>query len=197
MVKQKLSRQLFWAGIVAFQACAPPESAPPLDAGLDTQACQGTECPQKVDCDWFFQSSCYRTGLSEAAACVPPQTAQGTLSSDGKVCVYDDGFVVTFAQPPPLFASIRSPIDFSMSSNGQPCLRFEEMDGVTKLTTRSGTSILEFTSSGRALTCPDMHSYTANCSLGRPIWTATAGSDSATLKLGMGNYELMLYQCTR
>jgi hypothetical protein len=51
------------------------------------------------DCVLVTGSNCWKTVIAAAEGCLPPSSAQGKLSADGKTCTYASGSVVTFASP--------------------------------------------------------------------------------------------------
>jgi hypothetical protein len=122
-----------------------------------------------LDCAWATGDNCWKQTIAAATGCLPPRAASavaptapelGVLSADGTVCSYATGQSVTFAIP--LFiGGNENPGDFTVTTQGAPCLAQEqETDGIA-VTTSVGTVNLAEDLKQTTLTaiCPDGTRY--------------------------------------
>lgn len=109
-----------------------------------------------LTCDWFDDdTNCWATTRAEAGAtCNPPQASVGTLDATNTTCTFDDGTVITFAQPLVLTGDGPEDWDFRIDGPGGSCTFVSNDDGI--LLEVDGTTVEE-TLDGLDvyMTCPD------------------------------------------
>lgn len=114
-----------------------------------------------LDCAWLAGDNCWKTTVAAAGSCLPPSSAVGTLSADGKTCSFTTGQTVTFDSPLTLPLGTQGvTFNFSVTANGSPCLTFKNPDATSfHLTTSAGTVSAGASGlSTETVTCPDgMH----------------------------------------
>jgi hypothetical protein len=85
------------------------------------------------------------------------------MSADGKTCTYDSGQIVTFDSPLTLPLPSKPLFNFTLTSGGTQCLRFNQSDSATlRVTTSVGTFVWASAEGGGTATCPDGTSYSAS-----------------------------------
>jgi hypothetical protein len=117
--------------------------------------------------------------IDDAASCLPPATESGVMSADNKTCTYASGAVVTF-NPALVFPITNAMVwNFTIASNGQDCLHYEDTALGFKLTV-AGQTVTESSSGGLGLTvsCPDGKSYSNSNSLSLFDCNADSGASA-------------------
>ena len=110
-----------------------------------------------LTCEYLASDeNCFKTTAMNAVGCLPPEGAVGTLSSDFATCTYTTGQVVTFTPPLVLPMDFDTPWNFTVETDGQPCLEFHEIgeDGFD-LTVLGETVSERLNGRGLELSCPD------------------------------------------
>jgi len=121
-----------------------------------------------LDCAWLGDNAnCYKTTLAAANVCLPASNTTGTLSADLKSCTYPDGTTIVFDSALVLPRPPNTPWNFTVTKQGQPCLRFdEERQKRFSLTTPGGAFDELITSTGGlTFICPDGKSYSQDNAL--------------------------------
>lgn len=116
-----------------------------------------------LDCAWLAGNNCWKSTLSQAESCLPPKSETGTLSADMKTCTYVSGAVVTFDSALVLPAPDDLIWSFTVTSGGQPCLRYQDTSGSAFSLTINGQTFTE-SAEGLALavTCPDHTTFSSS-----------------------------------
>jgi hypothetical protein len=148
-----------------------------------------------LDCAWLAGDNCYKQAVAASASCLPAMGDKGVLSQDATTCTYPSGQVVTFDEPLVLPAPLETKWKFTITSQGQMCLRWVEgsQQGQFTLTTGAGTFTENTTGFGLELTCPDGHSVSNSnalelfgCEGGLPAFPGTEWTSSDTsVSLGL------------
>ena len=117
-----------------------------------------------LDCAWLASDNCWKMTASSAASCLPDSNTSGTFSADKKSCTYVGGAVVTFATPLTLPLPDNPTWDFTVSNDGQACLRYVENASRAITLTVNGKSFSEapMGSMGLSVTCPDGKRYSTD-----------------------------------
>lgn len=122
-----------------------------------------------LDCAWLAGENCWKTTASAAGSCLPPSSEKGQLSADNKTCVYASGAVVTFDSPVTLPVGDKPTFRFTVTSGGEPCLRYQKNDaGGFELTVQGKTvseRVLPGATAGLELSCPDGSAYSNTAAL--------------------------------
>lgn len=131
-----------------------------------TAACSSSDGGSAVplDCAWLQGENCWKTTVSAAKSCLPPQSEKGVLSADNATCTYASGAVVTFDAPLVLPLGNSPEFNFTLSVGGTPCLRHHETPGGGgfDLTVDGKTvteSVLPGATPGLEIRCPDGTTY--------------------------------------
>jgi hypothetical protein len=113
-----------------------------------------------LDCGWLAGDNCYKQTVAASTNCLPAMGERGMLSQDNKTCTYASGQVVTFDMPLTLPLPMDPVWKFTVTSQGQTCLRVDGSPSSTFIVTSSAGTFTE-TTSGLALsmTCPDGKSF--------------------------------------
>jgi hypothetical protein len=114
-----------------------------------------------LTCAYLAGDSCWKTTAAKATSCLPAAGTTGVLSADNASCTYATGQVVTFT--PALTLPLpqgSSDWNFTVTTNGAPCLRYTESASGFELTA-GGALVSEATGGGGGLelTCPDGTTY--------------------------------------
>ena len=114
------------------------------------------ESVDSLDCAWLEGNNCWKTTLAGATACLPAEADTGVLAADGSTCTYASGHMVTFDEPLILPLPDEYNFRFTLTANGQQCLRLVETERSMTVTV-GGDQTFEQTSNGLSLTftCPD------------------------------------------
>jgi hypothetical protein len=112
-----------------------------------------------LDCAWLAGNNCWKSTLSQAESCLPPKSESGTLSADGKSCTFASGAVVTFDSALALPVPDDPVWSFTVTSAGQPCLRFQDTPGGFTLTVNGQTFTEAAAGLGLQVTCPDQTAF--------------------------------------
>jgi hypothetical protein len=114
-----------------------------------------------LDCNWLGKDdNCYKTTVTAASACFPAMGEFGMLSQDNLTCAYPSGVTITFDQALVLPVPDQAIWNFTVTRQGQTCLRHEEPnDSSFRLTTSAGTFGESVTGSGVTMSCPDGTSF--------------------------------------
>ena len=110
-----------------------------------------------LDCAFLASDNCWKTTVAAADSCLPPSSAIGTLSADGKTCVFTTGQTVAFDSPLTLPLPTQGvTFNFTVTSNGQPCATFKQPDMQNfQVTTSAGTVRAGASASAtETITCP-------------------------------------------
>lgn len=173
----------------------------------------GGAASASLDCAWLAGDNCWKSSLAEAAACLPPKTETGTLSADMKTCTYASGPVVTFDAALTLPLPADPTWSFTVTSSGQPCLRYQDAANAGFTVSVNGRAFTE-TSSGLGLrvTCPDGKAYAnsnafdlLNCptdggflgDLPGNSWSDSTTSVSFTLINGANGMSASAFSCSK
>jgi hypothetical protein len=162
-----------------------------------------------LDCAWLAGDNCYKQTVAVTASCLPASADQGVLSQDGTTCTYPSGHVVTFDSP----LVIPPPMDpiwkFTVTYQGQTCLR---VDGSPQsrfsVTTSAGTFTENVSGLGVDVTCPDGHGVSnsnaldlLSCDGGLAIFPGTEwGSSNTSVSfglLGTGGSPTHVFDCAK
>ncbi len=130
-----------------------------------------------LDCAWLGGNNCYRAAAT--ASCLPPATAMGMLSRDGKTCTYASGAVITFDDPVtfPIPLSPLRLFKFTVTTGGQLCLRYEDVSSSpirARMSTALGAISID-ESSGITVSCPDGKRYSTSGFLSCPDTSGAPG----------------------
>jgi hypothetical protein len=124
--------------------------------------CGGDGGPSATfDCAWLAGENCWKTTASMAPSCLPPETEQGVLSADNRMCAYPGGETVTF-NPALQLPLPDAPLwNFTVTgADGQTCLHFEKLSSGSFTLVVQGQTYEEGASSSELrATCPDGSSY--------------------------------------
>lgn len=126
-------------------------------SGLVATGCGSDPPPETLTCEWLAgPDNCLVPLATAAAACVPPNAEEGTLSADYSTCTYPSGSTITFS--PPLMIPVPEFPEWNFvvpDANGSTCVQYQDSQTATTLTV--GTQTVRFGSSGFgiSLTCPD------------------------------------------
>jgi hypothetical protein len=115
-----------------------------------------------LDCAWLASENCWKTLVASAASCVPPPDEKGTLNGDGTACTYQSGAAVDFRIPIalPVPTTTSPPWNFTQSSNGDECVRFDSTSESEFTLSVQGKTYREKSSGfGLQVTCPDGTQY--------------------------------------
>jgi hypothetical protein len=132
--------------------------------------------------------NCYKKTVAASASCLPAKGDRGDLSQDNKTCTYASGQVVTFDMPLTLPLP-QDPIwQFTVTSQGQTCLRVDGSPSSTFVVTSSEGTFTETTSGvGLSITCSNGQSVSnsnalelLSCEGGLSAFPGTAWSGSDT-----------------
>jgi hypothetical protein len=126
----------------------------------------GSDAPAaSLDCAWLAGNNCWRSTLSQAASCLPPQGETGTFSADMTTCTYASGAVVTFDTALALPLPDDPVWGFTVTSGGQQCLRFHDAaDGFT-LTVDDQTVVEAAEGLTLVVSCPDHTTFASSNAL--------------------------------
>jgi hypothetical protein len=120
----------------------------------------GGSAAASLDCAWLAGNNCWKTTVSQADSCLPPSAEQGTLSADMRSCTYASGTVVAFDSPLVLPVADDLLWSFTLTSAGQPCLRYQDTsDASFKLTVQGMTFTEGAVGFGLNVTCPNGMSF--------------------------------------
>jgi len=164
-----------------------------------------------IDCAWLSSDNCWKTTAAAAESCLPASGATGKLAADRKTCTYSTGQVVTFDSPLTLPLPDQPNFNFTITSGGATCFRFQQssqQDFV--LTTHAGSATVTAAGGGETIRCPDGTSYAASitqalsdlsCDAG-PLgglpgtsWSSSTGSVTFTL-LGTAGGGASVLSCS-
>jgi hypothetical protein len=139
-----------------------------LGLGLLLIGCGGGGGSDKtLDCAYLAGDNCWKMTATEATSCLPPAGAMGTLAADNASCTYTTGQTVTFT--PALVLPLDSGFktwNFTVTTNGQDCLHYEETSAGFDLTVSADTVSESIAgASGIDLTCPDGTTYASSNAL--------------------------------
>ncbi len=147
------------------------------------------------DCALVNGSNCGKTTVAAAASCLPPSTAKGTLSADGKTCTYASGTVIDFT-PPVVIGPGANVTGFTLTTGGSQCLQYHSSTGGAVFTTSAGTVSLAVTPDRQTLTltCPNGTAYSG------PVAALSAcanmlpgiGIGTGSISTGDGGYSVGL-----
>lgn len=85
------------------------------------------------------------------------------MSSDGRTCTFSGGQTVTFDDPLVTPVPSDKQWKFTVNSNGQQCLRYEDTNTQSlKLTTGAGTVTESGSGFGLSVSCPDRSTYSTS-----------------------------------
>lgn len=133
-----------------------------LILGLLAIGCGGGGSSDKsLDCAYLASDNCWKTTATDGTSCLPAAGAMGTLSADNASCTYATGQTIMFtpALVLPLATGFKD-WNFTVTTDGQDCLHYEENSGGFALTASADTVTETLTgTSGIDLTCPDGTSY--------------------------------------
>ena len=115
--------------------------------------------PASLDCAWLAGNNCWKSTLSQAESCLPPKGETGTLSADMKSCTFASGAVVTFDSALVLPVPDDPVWSFTVTSGGQPCLRFQDTANGFTLTVNDQTVTEAAAGLGIQVTCPDQTTF--------------------------------------
>lgn len=142
-----------------------------------------------LDCAWLAGDNCWKATANAAKACLPASTSSGTLSADNATCTYPTGQVVSFTPALTLPLPNSFNWNFTVTANGQTCMRFQET-AAGGLTLTVGSQTFTQTTVGTLgirFTCPDGTSYSnpnafdlLNCPAGFEGMPGTGYSDTST-----------------
>jgi hypothetical protein len=110
-----------------------------------------------LDCAWLASDNCWKMAVAAASSCLPPSSAIGTLSADGKTCTFTSGQIVAFDSPLTLPVSTQNmQFNFSVTANGSPCLTFKQPDaqGFQVKTSAGTVTASASATSTETVTCP-------------------------------------------
>jgi len=118
----------------------------------------GSGSDMKLDCAYLGSDNCWKTTATAATSCLPADGTTGVLSGDNTSCTYASGQLVTFAAA--LVLPLPSQFEdwnFTVTTNGQPCLHYEESSSGFEMTVGGQDTVAEmlFGAGGLELTCPD------------------------------------------
>ncbi len=118
-----------------------------------------------IDCAWLASDNCWKTTAAGADSCLPASGAMGKLSADLTTCTYTTGQVITFDSPLTLPLPNQPNFNFTITSGGATCFRFQQssQQGFS-LTTHVGTASVAASGAGETIHCPDGSSYSASVS---------------------------------
>lgn len=117
----------------------------------------------ELDCAWLAGNNCWKTTAAAAASCIPGNTETGTLSSDGRTCTFSGGKTVSFDDPLVIPVPSDKQWKFTVNSNGQQCLRYEDTSTQSlKMTTEAGTVTESGSGFGLSVSCPDRATYSTS-----------------------------------
>jgi len=164
-----------------------------------------------LDCEYLASSdNCWKVTASAAVSCLPPEDAIGVLSADNTSCTYATGQVITFATALTLPLPNDHEWDFTMTTNGEPCLAYSDDDNGFELTV--GDEVVSealFGSGGLELNCPDGTTFSNSNALellscpdsnfgNLPGNTSSSGIDSVQFGLlNTGVDTLAVFDCDR
>ncbi len=140
---------------------------------LSTLSCAGDEddeatklAGEPLDCAWIASNNCWKTLVQSAESCVPPESENGALSSDGKSCTYASGYDIAFNEPLVLPLEDFPSWDFVQNKGGAPCVTYSESEDASIYLDVQGMTLKEI-SVGFALqvTCPDGSQFAAQNAL--------------------------------
>src|SRR5580658_3510029 len=110
-----------------------------------------------LDCAFLNATNCWQTAALTADGCLPEMGSIGTLSTDGTMCIYSSGTVVTFQSA--IMVNGMSPLaPFTVATGGVACVTYAQPETqVSTLTTDAGVVELSIEDDGGVLglTCPD------------------------------------------
>ncbi len=111
---------------------------------------------EDLDCEYLAsEDNCWKTTASVATSCLPPSDVFGVLSADNATCTYATGQVVTFTPALVLPLDNDHEWNFTITTDGQPCLAYSDGDGGFVLTSDAGTVRESLNGRGLELSCPD------------------------------------------
>lgn len=162
-----------------------------------------------LDCEYLASSdNCWKVTATAATSCLPPQDAIGVLAADNASCTYDTGQVITFTPALTLPLSNDHVWNFTMTTDGVPCLAYNDSDDGFELTV--GDDVVSerlFGSAGLELTCPDGTTFSSSNALellscpesnfgNLPGNTSSSGTDSVSFGLlNTGVDPLTIFDC--
>ncbi len=111
---------------------------------------------EDLDCEYLAsEDNCWKTTATAATSCLPPGNAIGVLSADNTTCTYATGQVITFTPALVLPLDIDHQWNFTITTNGQPCLEYSDDDNGFVLTVGADTVSESLNGRGLELSCPD------------------------------------------
>jgi hypothetical protein len=129
-----------------------------------------------ADCAWLASDNCWKMTVDDAASCLPPTGAQGTLNAAGTSCTYATGEIVTFEHALVLPIPRDYPWSFTLSKNGQPCLHFDSTTAAMNLDVGGAkVRVSSFGLTGLQFSCPDGTVYANSDAFGLLMCGADAG----------------------
>ncbi|MBA2540969.1 MAG: hypothetical protein H0V17_15120 [Deltaproteobacteria bacterium] len=180
-----------------------------LLVGLLAACGGGSGSDGSLDCEYLASSdNCWKVTASAAISCLPPEDAIGVLSADFASCTYATGQVITFTPALTLPLANEHEWNFTMTTDGQPCLAYNDSDEGFELTVGDDTVSEVLTGNGGlALTCPDGSSFSnsnpiellscPDSNFGNlPGNTSSSGIDSVSFGLiNTGVNTLTIFDC--
>jgi hypothetical protein len=157
-------------------------AAVPLGIGCSGDGNGNSSPSGSLDCAWLAGNNCWKSTLSQAESCLPPTSESGTFSADMKSCTYASGAVVTF-DPALVLPVPDDPIwSFTVTSGGQPCLRFQDTsDSSFTLIVGNGTFTESAAGFALVVTCPDQTTFSSS----NPLDLLSCPSDGGSLFGGL------------
>jgi len=133
--------------------------------------------------------NCWKTAVASVVGCLPPASARGVYSANGATCTYSGGIVITF-MPAMVLSMTASVPDFTLTSNGAPCLRYAQTNAGTSVTMPAGTVTFSGQVDGgiiteRTVTCPDGTVYS-----GPAAALASCQGDVPAFDQGLGGFQI-------
>jgi hypothetical protein len=178
---------------------------------LSLAACSGDSEPAgSLDCAYLASSdNCWKTTASAAASCLPAANTIGVLAADNQSCTYASGQVITFATALTLPLPDDMEWDFTVTTNGEPCLHYSDSRGRLELTVGGDTVREELVGQGLELTCPDGSAFANSNAIellscpdsnfgDLPGYTSGSGATSVSFGLlNTGMDTLDVFECQR
>jgi len=173
-------------------------------------ACGGADDLDDLDCEYLASAeNCWKTTTSAAVSCLPPANETGVLAADNASCTYATGQVITF-DPPLVLPFASSPQwNFTIVTNGQPCLHYEDREDGFDLTVGNETVSERLEGRGLELSCPDGTTVSSSNALellscpdsnfgDLPGTTSSSGATSVRFGLlNTGMDTLDVFDCSR
>jgi hypothetical protein len=156
------------------------------EAGTDDASPEGGEDAGPpvglLDCTFLDGPNCWKTAAASADSCLPEVGMLATLSTDGTMCVYTSGSVVTFPSSV-IPVGMSNFTAFTLTTGGTACLAYAQQgtQGST-LMTPAGTVTLSVEADGGSLglTCPDGTMYAGPVAALSSCQASVPGYDSAS-----------------